>query len=100
MSSPRFIMSKCYTKKDYYIMLLQYGHASLEKLNLIDKFRKVVDGIIAILATTYSIWVIISGTADIKTLAYGMGLILSGTLFYGPLAKTWRSQIKQEKKSA
>lgn len=52
---------------------------------------RVIDGIIAILATTYSIWVIISGTADIKTFAYGMGLILSGILFYGPLAKARRS---------
>jgi arginine:ornithine antiporter / lysine permease len=61
---------------------------------------RVLDGMIAILATIYSIWVIISGTADIKTFAYGMGLILSGILFYGPIAKSRRTQTKQEKKSA
>jgi arginine:ornithine antiporter / lysine permease len=61
---------------------------------------RVMDGLIAILATTYSIWVIISGTADIKTFAYGMGLILSGILFYGPLVKKRHNQTKQVKKSA
>jgi arginine:ornithine antiporter / lysine permease len=61
---------------------------------------RVMDGIVAILATIYSIWVIISGTADIKTFAYGMGLILSGILFYGPLVKSRHNQTKQVKKSA
>jgi arginine:ornithine antiporter/lysine permease len=41
-----------------------------------------VDGIIAALATTYSIWVIIAGTSDLKTFIFGMVLLGSGIVFY------------------
>jgi arginine:ornithine antiporter / lysine permease len=61
---------------------------------------RVADGIIAILATIYSVWVIISGTADIKTFAYGMGLIVSGILFYGPVARNRRKTIQEENRAA
>lgn len=40
------------------------------------------DGIIAALATAYSIWVIIAGTSDIKTFTFGMLLLASGIIFY------------------
>lgn len=43
---------------------------------------RIIDGIIAALSTIYSIWVIIAGTADIKTFALGMALLASGILFY------------------
>jgi hypothetical protein len=47
MSFPRFILSKCSTKKDHYTMIPKYGHTPLdnekEKLNLIDEFRKVME---------------------------------------------------------
>jgi arginine:ornithine antiporter / lysine permease len=87
--------------------LVPYFISSIYQLKLVitgetyrgDKAR-ATDGIIALLATIYSVWVIISGTADIKTFAYGMGLILSGILFYGPLVKSRRNQTNQEKKSA
>lgn len=43
-----------------------------------------VDGMIAGLATIYSIWMIIAGTADLKTFIYGVILLASGILFYRP----------------
>ncbi|MDR4314962.1 arginine/ornithine antiporter [Niallia circulans] len=50
------------------------------------KSRKV-DFAIGIIATIYSIWVIIAGTADIKTFSFGVLLLLSGILFYNQLNK-------------
>lgn len=41
-----------------------------------------MDGIVAALATAYSIWVIIAGTADIKTFTFGVLLLGSGIVFY------------------
>ncbi|RFU64495.1 amino acid permease [Peribacillus saganii] len=43
---------------------------------------RISDGIIAVLATVYSIWVIIAGTADIKTFTFGVILLSSGIFFY------------------
>ncbi|PLT30446.1 amino acid permease [Peribacillus deserti] len=48
---------------------------------------RMTDGIIAALATLYSAWVIIAGTADIKTFTFGMILLASGLLFYKQLPK-------------
>ncbi|ULT59947.1 amino acid permease [Neobacillus drentensis] len=53
--------------------------------------ERINDGIIAILATAYSIWVIIAGTADLKTFMYGMILLASGILFYRPNTKRKKS---------
>ncbi|WP_043930435.1 amino acid permease [Bacillus sp. EB01] len=73
--------------------LIPYFIASVYQLKLVvtgdtyaigDRSR-VTDGIIAGIATLYSIWVIIAGTSDIKTFALGMLLLLSGIFFYGPL---------------
>ncbi|MGZ4160837.1 MAG: amino acid permease [Neobacillus sp.] len=62
---------------------------------------RITDGIIAFLATIYSIWVIIAGTADIKTFTYGMILLASGLFFYGPIKKNAiRVQHKQTQKKA
>jgi arginine:ornithine antiporter/lysine permease len=62
---------------------------------------RITDGIIAFLATIYSIWVIIAGTADIKTFTYGMILLASGLFFYGPIKKNaMRVQQKQTQKKA
>ncbi|WP_027408373.1 amino acid permease [Anoxybacteroides tepidamans] len=47
---------------------------------------RIVDGIIAALATIYSIWVIIAGTSDMKTFMLGVALLASGIIFY-PLVK-------------
>ncbi|MDR7072411.1 amino acid permease [Fictibacillus barbaricus] len=43
---------------------------------------RVRDGLIAMFAMIYSVWVIISGTADIKTFSLGMGLFLFGFIVY------------------
>lgn len=45
------------------------------------------DGIIALLATIYSAWCIIAGTADLKTFLFGVLLLASGILFYRPIRK-------------
>jgi arginine:ornithine antiporter / lysine permease len=60
---------------------------------------RILDGIIAILSTVYSVWVIIAGTADIKTFTYGMILLASGIFFYGPLLRQKRSPQAQLKKA-
>jgi len=49
---------------------------------------RITDGIIAMLATGYSVWVIIAGTADLKTFTYGMVLLASGILLYRPKKKS------------
>jgi len=43
---------------------------------------RMIDGIIGVLATVYSIWVIYAGTADLKTFVFGVLLLASGILFY------------------
>jgi arginine:ornithine antiporter / lysine permease len=48
---------------------------------------RYMDGVIALLAVFYSIYVIIAGTADIKTFIFGVLLLASGIFFYGPLKK-------------
>ncbi|WP_400241464.1 amino acid permease [Niallia sp. JL1B1071] len=45
------------------------------------------DFVIGLLATIYSVWVIIAGTADIKTFSFGVLLLLSGILFYNQVNK-------------
>ncbi|MCP8969518.1 amino acid permease [Ectobacillus ponti] len=62
---------------------------------------RVADGIVAALSTIYSTWVIIAGTADLKTFAFGMLLLLSGILFYGQVKKNHvQSQSEQDRLSA
>lgn len=51
------------------------------------KKERVVEFIIGVLATIYSLWVIIAGTADLKTFTFGMVLIASGILFYNQVNK-------------
>jgi len=46
-----------------------------------------VDFVIGLIASIYSIWVIIAGTADIKTFSFGVLLLLSGILFYNQVNK-------------
>jgi arginine:ornithine antiporter / lysine permease len=41
-----------------------------------------VDGIVAALATAYSLWVIVAGTSDLKTFIFGVVLLGSGIVFY------------------
>ncbi|RDI45958.1 amino acid permease [Falsibacillus pallidus] len=58
--------------------------------------NRVTDGIIGILSTVYSTWVIIAGTADLKTFLFGMGLLASGIVFYGKLRKSKSSAVPQK----
>ncbi|WP_409305686.1 amino acid permease [Peribacillus sp. SCS-155] len=48
---------------------------------------RVIDGVIGALATLYSLWVIIAGTADLKTFMFGVVLLASGIVFYKQLLK-------------
>jgi arginine:ornithine antiporter/lysine permease len=61
--------------------------------------QRMVDGIIALLATVYSVWVIIAGTADLKTFMYGMILLASGILFYRPKTKKKKSTDEKTKRA-
>ncbi|MDR4949213.1 amino acid permease [Neobacillus cucumis] len=61
--------------------------------------QRISDGIIAVLATIYSIWVIVAGTADLKTFIYGMILLASGILFYRPITKKKDSAELKAKRS-
>jgi arginine:ornithine antiporter/lysine permease len=57
---------------------------------------RITDGIIAIVATIYSTWVIIAGTADMKTFMFGMLLIASGVFFFKQVKKpTDQKQINK-----
>ncbi|WP_342044126.1 amino acid permease [Bacillus sp. OTU530] len=61
---------------------------------------RVVDGVIAVLSTVYSLWVIKAGTADMKTFLFGMLLLASGILFYGQLKKNPIIPGDENRKSA
>jgi arginine:ornithine antiporter/lysine permease len=61
---------------------------------------RIVDGIIALLATLYSVWVIIAGTADLKTFTWGMVLLASGILFYRPILSRKKKTAKAEPQKA
>lgn len=55
---------------------------------------RVKDGIIAAIAVIYSLWVIKSGTSDLKTFGLGIGLFLIGFVFY-PFMSTSCGQVEQ-----
>ena len=57
---------------------------------------RIVDGIIGLLSTVYSVWVIVAGTADMKTFTFGVIMLASGILFYRPMLKH-RKKVNQEK---
>ena len=74
--------------------LVPYFIASVYQLKLVLKGEsydnlasRIIDGVIALAATIYSVWVIISGTSDLKTFILGIVLLISGIFFYGPLRK-------------
>ncbi|MFX3622991.1 MAG: amino acid permease [Ectobacillus sp.] len=87
--------------------LVPYFIASVFQLKLVftgDTYEngkgRVLDGVIATVSTAYSVWVIIAGTADIKTFTFGMLLLASGILFYGQLKKTPVQSERKEELSA
>ncbi len=61
--------------------------------------KRMTDGIIGGLATIYSIWVIIAGTADFKTFTFGILLLLSGVLFYNQVNKPQINKKPSQKAS-
>lgn len=84
--------------------LVPYFISSVYQLKLVvtgetyqGKKSRWIDGVIASIATIYSTWVIIAGTADIKTFMYGVLLLVSGLLFCRPLMK---KTVKVEQKKA
>ena len=83
--------------------LVPYLIASVYQLKLVVKGEsyhhaksRIIDGVIAFAATIYSVWVIISGTSDLKTFILGIVLLLSGIFFYRPLMKNVQ-KIRQKK---
>jgi len=54
------------------------------------------DGIVAVLATVYSAWVVYAGMGDWKTFGFGVLLLASGILFYPLLRKQLRESDKTE----
>jgi arginine:ornithine antiporter / lysine permease len=57
---------------------------------------RIIDAVIATVATIYSVWVIISGTSDLKTFILGMVLLSSGIFFYGPLYKKHIKNVQEK----
>jgi arginine:ornithine antiporter/lysine permease len=51
------------------------------------KRSRLIDGIIAIVALVYTLWVIKTGTADLKTFSLGIGLFVLGLVLYPILMK-------------
>lgn len=70
--------------------LIPYFISSVFQLKLVltgdsyyhEKQARWTDGVIAVLSTIYSVWVIMAGTSDIKTFTLGMGLLFTGIFFY------------------
>ncbi|HEU4962610.1 MAG TPA: amino acid permease [Bacilli bacterium] len=87
--------------------LVPYIIASLYQLKLVlsgetylgQARNRVVDGVIAALATAYSIWMIKAGTADIETFLLGIAMLVVGIIFY-PLVyrekREWRAFISEQ----
>lgn len=62
------------------------------------KGSRIKDGIITVLALVYSIWVIKTGTADMKTFLLGIGLFVLGLVLYPFIMKN-QHQVEKEKKN-
>jgi arginine:ornithine antiporter / lysine permease len=56
---------------------------------------RVIDGIITLLATVYSIWVIKAGTSDMKTFLFGIGMLVVGVIFFPFVKKNENTQLQQ-----
>ena len=56
---------------------------------------RVADGLIAALATVYSLWVIKAGTADMETFLLGIGMLVAGIVFYPWVLKAHHRFQKQ-----
>ncbi|MFB6467109.1 amino acid permease [Cytobacillus sp. Hz8] len=84
--------------------LVPYFISSVFQLKLVvtgetyhnSKKARWMDGIIAFLATIYSVWVIYAGTADIKIFTFGVVLIASGIIFSRQVLKKGNEKMKKE----
>ncbi|MDM5340153.1 amino acid permease [Fictibacillus enclensis] len=56
------------------------------------KVSRWKDGLIAIIALVYSIWIIKTGTADLRTFGLGIGLFLAGFIIYPFITKKTRQK--------
>lgn len=56
------------------------------------KVSRWKDGLIAIIALVYSIWIIKTGTADLRTFGLGIGLFLAGFIIYPFITKKPRQK--------
>jgi arginine:ornithine antiporter/lysine permease len=61
---------------------------------------RVYDGVITILALIYSVWVIKTGTADLKTFLLGIGLFVLGLVLYPFIMKKPIAHEQVESKTA
>ncbi|MBA2870583.1 arginine:ornithine antiporter/lysine permease [Anoxybacillus calidus] len=61
---------------------------------------RVYDGVITILALIYSVWVIKTGTADLKTFLLGVGLFVLGLVLYPFIMKKPFNNEQVESKNA
>jgi arginine:ornithine antiporter / lysine permease len=83
--------------------LIPYMVAALYQLKLVfigqtyegQASSRLLDGIIAVLATVYSIWVIKAGTSDMKTFLFGVGMLAIGVVFYPFVKKADHPQVTQ-----
>lgn len=57
---------------------------------------RIKDGIITLFALVYSIWVIKTGTADLKTFFLGIGLFILGLILYPILMKNSSTSIPEQ----
>lgn len=81
--------------------LVPYIIASIYQLKLVitgetylnESKSRVTDGIIAALATIYSLWVIKAGTADMKTFLLGVAMLAAGIIFYPLVRKHDQSAV-------
>jgi arginine:ornithine antiporter / lysine permease len=64
------------------------------------KKERIIDGIVALFATCYSVWVIFAGTSDLKTFVLGLVLLASGIVFYPQLRKHNKKTNNQLNKTA
>lgn len=54
------------------------------------------DGVISIIATIYSIYVIVAGTSNMKTFLLGVGLYVLGIILFPLLMKAKETEVKQK----
>ena len=57
---------------------------------------RIMDGIVAVIALCYALWVIKTGASDIKTFLLGIGLFVIGFAFYPLMNRDEKKRKKNE----